>query len=56
MTTKTETITQTRPEQAIKPDSELTPMEKLCWGMFWGFFIGGGWLLADWVRPLIYGA
>ena len=42
--------------KVIKRDAELTAAEKIIWGSLFGFFIGGAWMLADFVRPLIYGA
>ena len=36
-------------------DSHLSSLQKFLWGCFWGAFIGGGWLLADFLRPIIYG-
>lgn len=40
----------------IRPEKQMSQIEKLAWGIFWGVFIGGLWLLGDFIRPLIYGS
>lgn len=42
--------------QIAKTETEMSVVRKLLWGMFWGVVIGGSWMAADFIRPLIYGA